>query len=161
MSCVFVPAAETDLAAVFALIDTRIRWLAERGIHQWDSYWEAFPEEHYRTAVRDGALFVLKREGRVTAVAALRREDGLWSDGAPALYIHNFAASPEHPGDGEEVLRRCEAIARAEGLEFLRLDCLAGNAALNTYYESRGFGFVTTLPGNKYYVPTLRQKRLN
>lgn len=159
MSCTFIPAAEADLAAVFALIDTRIRWLAERGIHQWDTYWEAFPEEHYRTAVRDGALFVLKREGRITAVAALRREDALWTDGAPALYIHNFAACPDHPGDGEEVLRRCEAIARAEGLDFLRLDCLATNAALNAYYESRGFAFVTTLPGNEYYVPTLRQKR--
>ena len=158
--CTFIPAAEQDLPAVFDLINTRIRWLQQRGIHQWDTYWEAFPEEHYRAAVRDGALFVLKRDDRITAAAALRREDNLWSDGAPALYIHNFAACPNHPGDGEQLLARCESVARAEGLSFLRLDCLASNAVLNAYYESRDFVFVATLPGDEYYVPTLRQKRL-
>lgn len=157
---VFTPAAEADLPAILALIDHRIHWLQARGIRLWDTYREAYPDEYYRAAIRDGRLFTAKAAGRVAAAVTLFDHDSKWTDGADALYVHNLVAAPEFPGAGRAILDFCEAQARGRNCSFLRLDCSRFNPRLNEYYEALGFAFVAALPGDEYYAPNLREKRL-
>lgn len=156
----FSPAAPGDLAAVFALIDRRVRWMQQRDEHLWDSYREAYPDDYFRDLIRDGRLHLLKAGENIAAMISLWDSDEKWTDGVPALYLHNLAADEEFPGAGAEILRRCAQEARRLGLERLRLDCTAFNPRLNAYYEAQGFAFVATCPGDIYYTPNLREKLL-
>lgn len=155
-----VSAETADLPAVFALIDQRIRWMQSRGMHLWDTYREAYPDEYFHTLVREQRLYLLKSGETVAAMASLFEEDRRWTDGAAALYIHNLAADIRFPGAGQAILEFCAEQALAIGCDRLRLDCSAENPRLNAYYETQGFAFVSTLPGDRYYRPTLRQRCL-
>lgn len=158
---IFTPAAEADLPAVFGLINDRIHWMDEQGIIQWNKsgYWKAWPPEHYRTAVREGRLFVLKDGGRVAGSVTLNTVDPRWDDGANACYIHNLVAALDAHGAGDAILRFCEEKAIAEGRDFLRLDCSHTNPRLNEYYEAHGFVLVGESPGTVYSA-NLREKKL-
>lgn len=156
----FSPAAESDLPAVFALIDARIRWMQSQGIHLWDTYREAYPDDYYLAAIAVGRLFTAKLAGRVVAAATLFDHDARWTDGASALYVHNLVSAPDVPGAGQAILAFCEAQAQARNCDFLRLDCSRFNPRLNAYYDALGFAFVASLPGDEYYVPNLREKKL-
>ncbi len=159
----FGPAGEEDLEKVFELLRERMAWLKEKGIPQWEpeEYWAAFPEEYYRRAAREGRLFVLKDPacGALAAAAVLTQQDRGWDGETQAVYVHNFAASRAYPGAGSLFLEYCEASARAQGKQSVRLDCAVGNERLNRYYEQRGYlprGWVTA--GS--YHGIRREKRL-
>lgn len=47
--------------------------------------------------------------------------------------------------------RGADETVRAQGREWLRLDCVSGNAALRAYYERAGFRHVDDVP-----VPRLK-----
>ena len=158
--CTFSPAAPNDLPAVYALIGSRIRWMQEHGNTQWDTYREAYPDSYFEDITRDGRLWLLRQNERVAAMVSLWDSDRRWTDGVPALYLHNLAAHGDFPGAGAEILRRCAERARALDRQRLRLDCSARNPRLNEYYETQGFVFVAALPGNVYYQPNLREKIL-
>ena len=156
----FSPAVPDDLAAVSALIDSRIRWMHQRNDHLWDTYRDVYPDDYFRDLIREGRLYLLKQGSDVAAMISLWNSDEKWTDGAPALYLHNLAADERFPGAGAEILRRCALEARRLGRDRLRLDCTALNPLLNAYYEGQGFAYVTTCPGNIYYTPNLREKLL-
>lgn len=155
------PAVEADLAAVFALIDQRIRWMDEEGIVQWNTYdyWTVFPQSHYRAAMEEGRLFVLKEGGRVVASVTLTTDDAHWPDRASALYIHHLVSAVDAHGAGEAMLDFCTQKALSEGRMFLRLDCAHHNRQLNDYYEAHGFRLVGDDPGPAY-TANLREKTL-
>lgn len=160
--CCFQPAQEEDLDAVFRLIDGRIRWMEEKGLHQWNEtdYWGVYPPAHYRALMQRRELYVLRMGARITAAAALLTEDERWpQDGVRALYVHHLASQAGEKGAGALALDFCEAIARSRKMDYLRLDCAADNERLNRYYAQRGF-----LPAGDFtegpYTGTRRQKRL-
>ena len=154
---IFSPARWNDLPAVYALIESRIRWMQERGNPQWDTYREAYPDSYFETITAEGRLWLLRQDGCVAAMVSLWDGDRRWTDGVPSLYLHNLAAHGDFPGAGAEILRRCAERARALGRQRLRLDCSARNPRLNDYYAAQGFAFVASLPGNVYYQPNLRE----
>ena len=156
----FSPAAMAELPAVYALIDRRVRWMQAQNNHLWDTYREAYPDSYFHRLVREGRLWLLSCDGRIAAMVSLFNSDSQWTDGAPALYLHNLAADNDFPGAGAEILRRCGEQARLLGRDRLRLDCSAENPQLNAYYEGQGFAFVAALPGDVYYQPNLREKIL-
>ena len=159
----FLPASGAEMPQVFALIRDRIQWMREQGLRQWDAvdYWGIFPEGYYRKAVEEGRLFVVRERhgGRVVCAGVLSFQDPDWTDGMPAVYLHNFAAARDASGAGAYFLERGEAFARACGKDCFRLDCMASNRKLNAYYERHGYRPVGRVekPG---YVGVQREKRL-
>lgn len=157
-------AGEQAVEEIFSLILSRVAWMDEKGIRQWNvtGYAEAYPREYYREQARQGRLYVLRREGRAAAAAVLLEEDPRWEGAAPAVpayYVHNLAGALEAPGAGSELLEDIEALARSRGRTRVRLDCAVDNGPLNRWYEARGYypvGGCTDGP----YVGTLREKVL-
>ena len=115
---------------------------------------------YFEDITAEGRLWLLRQDDRIAAMVSLWDSDRRWTDGVPALYLHNLAAHGDFPGAGAEILRRCADYARSLGRQRLRLDCSARNPRLNAYYEAQGFAFVAALPGNRYYRPNLRQQCL-
>lgn len=159
----FGPASPADLPRVFELIDSRIRWMDEKGIRQWNvtDYWGCYPPEHYRRAVDMGCMHLLRRpDGEIVCMAVLWHEDPRWpTDGVPAFYVHHLVTALDAPGVGREMLRRCEGYAAAMGKRFLRLDCAVDSPVLNAYYKQQGYAPAGQCVDG-LYAGVLRQKRV-
>ena len=154
MTYEFLPARPEDCSQVLDLIRDRIRWMQERNLRQWESvdYWSFFPESYYEAAIAEERLYVVKESGKETVLCAgvLSFQDPDWSDGAPAVYMHNFASARKAPGVGGFFLARTEDYARAHGKRLFRLDCIETNPELNRYYEERGFRAVGRIRKDGY-----------
>ena len=64
----------------------------------------------------------------------------MWDDlpGA-AVYVHRMAVRRSAAGLGVVILGWAAGVARQQGGESLRLDCVASNGRLRAYYEAAGF----------------------
>lgn len=58
-----------------------------------------------------------------------------------AGYVHRLCVSRKRKGEGigRELIRYAESYVQAKGKSWLRLDCMADNPSLNSYYSRLGF----------------------
>lgn len=141
MNYKFERAAKTLAGEVFGLIVRRIQWMEESGIRQWNGtgYTSIYPLEYYEEKAQRGELYVLRDGSRVMCAAVLLEQDSRWRDSSPAYYVHNFVSAIPSGGAGAVFLEEVERLAQNNGKRYVRLDCAVGNAALNRYYEEKGY----------------------
>ena len=161
---VFRAISDDELPLMFELIMSRVRWMDEVGIRQWNvtKYDEVYPLSYYESHAKDGEVFVLTEceSGRIVCAAVLKREDDRWPcDGARALYLHNFASALDAKGTGSIFLELAEEHAKGQGMEYFRLDSADDNERLERYYTARGYVAVGTCVDG-LYSGILRQKKL-
>jgi ribosomal protein S18 acetylase RimI-like enzyme len=153
-------AGDVDVERVAGIIEDAAAWLASRGIDQWRMGDWLRPLIAERIAHGESYLAWLGDE----AVATLALQ---WSDGEAwgpmpddAGYVHNFAVRRPYGGRGigRVMLRWAERTIAAAGKAYLRLDCMASNAALRAYYERAGFVERSDIPHDEW--STLYEKRV-
>ncbi len=141
----FRPAEPDEVPAVFDLIMSRVRWMDQTGIRQWNvtDYAGCYPPQHYEAARQRGDLFVLTDEHGIAACAVLRKDDERWpvamQSAEPALYLHHLAARVGTKGAGRIFLRMAEEYALRLGKTRFRLDSADDNAFLADYYTGQGY----------------------
>ncbi|MBQ2929742.1 MAG: GNAT family N-acetyltransferase [Clostridia bacterium] len=141
----FRPAEKHEVPAVFDLIMSRVRWMDEVGIRQWNvtDYAGCYPPAHYEAARQRGDLFVLTDEYGIAACAVLRQDDERWpaamQSAEPAFYLHHLAARLGAKGAGRSFLRMAEDYAVRQGKTRFRLDSADDNAFLADYYTAQGY----------------------
>ncbi|MEU8761548.1 GNAT family N-acetyltransferase [Streptomyces sp. NPDC048659] len=161
-------AAEADLTTLVRLRDAAARWMLARGVTgQWLP--GELGEDHFRRVLERDEVWLAEDAGRVVGAWELWwRDEAAWGPQPPvAGYVHRLMVDREAaaPGTGRLLLRAAEARVRAAGRSRVRLDCLAGNAPLNAYYEGAGYREVGLLtekpqPGGVSRSFTLREKDL-
>ena len=99
--------------------------------------------DRLRQALEAGDLYLILVNGETAGTLSLLRDDRSFWPGAPAdaLYLHGFAVRGSHTGKGigSAAIAWAAEEARRRGRRFLRLDCLAENPGIRTYYERAGF----------------------
>lgn len=144
-------ADDGDLAAVVRLRDDAARWMLARGITgQWQP--GELSEDHFRLTVKRGGEVWLAEAGeRLVGAWELWWEDeAAWGPQPPvAGYVHRLMVDRDAapPGTGRLLLHAAERRVAAEGREFVRLDCLADNGRLNSYYLDEGYRAVGRIAG--------------
>ncbi|MEW1693011.1 GNAT family N-acetyltransferase [Streptomyces sp. NPDC091265] len=138
-------AEETDLATLVRLRDEAAHWMLTQGITgQWQP--GQLDEDHFRRAMTDGEVWVAEAGDRVAGAWEVWWEDeAAWGPQPPvAGYVHRLMMDRDNaaPGTGRFLLRAAERRIAAAGRAFVRLDCLAGNARLNSYYLDAGYQVV-------------------
>lgn len=140
---VFRPLLRTEIAHMRALILSRVAWMDECGIHQWNDtdYDGVYPPSYYEECYEKGELYGLfSADGEMLAVAALKESDARWrEDGTPAYYVHHLASRIGARGAGALCLSAIEEHARCRGKTHVRLDSAIDNPTLTAYYASRGY----------------------
>jgi ribosomal protein S18 acetylase RimI-like enzyme len=139
------PATEADLATLVRLRDDAARWMLARGITgQWQP--GELDEDHFRQVMGRGEVWLAEADGRVTGAWELWWEDEpAWGPQPPvAGYVHRLMVNrgTAARGTGHLLLRAAERRVAAAGRAWVRLDCLAGNARLNAYYQDAGYRVV-------------------
>ena len=165
---IFRQAKEEEILPLFQLIMSRVKWMDEVGIQQWNKtkYDECYPPAYFENHRQAGHTFVLTdgENGPILAGAVLKDIDERW-DHIPgsrkdsAVYLHNFATQLGHKGIGSVFLSMAEDYARKQGIRFFRLDSAVGNEKLTQYYSSRGYLPVGECV-DRLYSGILRQKEL-
>ena len=157
-------ARKEELPAIFDLYAARVRWMDEVGIRQWNvtDYLRAYPIEYYADMQEQELLYVLEGEvGAISGAVVLLPQDERWDEYAQkrAWYVHNLVSAVGVCGVGSVILRQAEELAKAGGMQAMRLDCAEDNARLNGWYEAQGYlpcGACTDGP----YRGILREKAL-
>ncbi|WP_285567770.1 MULTISPECIES: GNAT family N-acetyltransferase [unclassified Streptomyces] len=138
-------AEATDLATLVRLRDEAAHWMLARGITgQWQP--GQLDEDHFRRVMTGGEIWIAEADDRVAGAWEVWWEDvDAWGAQPPvAGYVHRLMVdrSNTQPGTGRLLLRAAERRIAAAGRAFVRLDCLAGNARLNSYYQDAGYQVV-------------------
>lgn len=161
---IFRKAEKQEVPAVFALIMSRVAWMDQVGIRQWNTtrYDECYPPEYYEERRQKDELFVLEERssGRLVCVGALFHEDARWPDPESAYYLHHLASAVDTKGAGSRFLQEAEAYTKNQGKTYLRLDSAVGNMVLENYYTTRGYVEAGRCI-DRLYKGILRQKKLD
>lgn len=153
-----------ELEEMFRLILSRMEWMDEVGIKQWNVtfYDEVYPVSYYDECYKKGEIYVLVNleNDQIFCAAALKEKDERWNeDGVSAFYLHHFVSKVGSKGVGSLYLELAEKFAKACGKEYFRLDSAVGNEPLERYYSSRGYRAVGECIDG-LYEGILRQKKL-
>jgi GNAT superfamily N-acetyltransferase len=147
----FEPATEQDLPQILALFDAAMCWLVVQGLSdQWGTTpfsQQPAEVEHFAAWIRQGSLFVARHNevilGTIVIVSAPPSYSAREWNQTPraALYLKAFATDRRYAGQGvgRVLLDWVEQQARNQGIDWLRLDCWAGNESLRRYYRGQGF----------------------
>jgi GNAT superfamily N-acetyltransferase len=133
-------AGRDDVDEIVDVLSEAARWLIARGIRQWP---DPFPRERVAALVERGDFYLARLGGATVGTLALMWSDPtFWGERPPdAGYVHALAMRRAWAGRGlgGRLLDWAAERVAVAGREYLRLDCLAGNAELRRYYERRGF----------------------
>jgi ribosomal protein S18 acetylase RimI-like enzyme len=136
-------ARPADLDAVVSMLEEAARWMVRRGIEGWTP--DGFSRERIAVLIESGEMYLAVLDGRSAGTFALQWSDReTWGDVPDdAGYIHGLAIRREFAGTGlgREMLRWAEQMVYRSEREYLRLDCVADNDALNEYYRRAGFAY--------------------
>jgi GNAT superfamily N-acetyltransferase len=136
-----------DVPAVLGLLDGATEWLVARGrTDQWGTEPHSTNPrriEQVRGFLTDGGLWIAELDERVVGALAVGEAMPYVSQAIePELYVRLLVTDRTLTGQGigTVLLDHARSLARADGVELLRVDCFAGSdGALIRYYEKQGF----------------------
>lgn len=139
--------ATADDVPIFAEIQEEAsQWLWARGIRQWQP--GTFRVEWVQGPFERGEAYVASEQGVVIATIIIQPSDpDTWGKTADAAgYIHGLRVRRVAGGRGigRALVGWAEREIAARGNRLARLDCIAENQALRSYYESMGYRNVRT-----------------
>lgn len=161
MKTIFRQANLTDCQAIYDLVFSRVHWMDEVGLKQWNvtHYDTRYPFSYFQKNI--SSFYVLFQDGVLVATAALYEKDVRWPGYSnDAFYIHHLSSNLNYPGRGKLFLLEVEKYAKQVGKAYLRLDSAVDNAKLESFYDDLGYvekGYCQ----DGLYQGILREKSLN
>ncbi len=136
------PARPDELSSVEGLWLEASRWLASRGLDQWQ-----YPPRRYRMieAIRARDCHLVHLHSRLVGTITVQEEADpeWWADDDPscALYVHDLAVSRSAAGKavGAALLDWAGGLAARRGKPWLRLEAWKTNHLLHRYYLAQRF----------------------
>ncbi|GAA4952186.1 hypothetical protein HD597_005398 [Nonomuraea thailandensis] len=130
-------ASPAHAAEVLDVLDEAAAWLRRRGVTQWPEHFES---SWIDGAIERGETWLAHLGATAVGTLTLDWSDPLWTDiGGTAGYVHRMAVRRQAAGLGALLLDWAADAAGHNHQRFLRLDCVASNGRLRSYYEARGF----------------------
>lgn len=135
-----------DEERVLELLQKAALRLKYKGLSQW-SYWLNPPAEKLGWVAAGVSnyefYFIENQNSKVVGMFRLSTSDELyWGEtNLEARYLHSLVVDPHFAGKGigDWAINYVENRCMSEGINRLRLDCVASNSVLCSYYEAKGF----------------------
>lgn len=144
-----VQAQPSDLAVMTEILEEAALWIESLDIDQWRPgyFFATSSQKRMAENIRDGEVYLVLCDeqviGTITVQVGSAIDEELWDHDTlnEALYIHRLAIRRRFAGHGlgYMLMHWAEHLAKQAGKTYLRLDCMADNAALCAYYERDGF----------------------
>ncbi|MBY3621938.1 GNAT family N-acetyltransferase [Acinetobacter sp. CUI P1] len=136
-------ATDEDVDGIRSLLIDAAQWIhSVHGFRQWRV--ESFEREIVDAFVRDNEVFVASLRNELVGCFSVHwGYEEIWGVQfhEDAGYVHRLCVARKRKGEGIgcELIHYAESYVRAKGKSWLRLDCMADNPSLNSYYVSLGF----------------------
>lgn len=165
MQLIIVQAQPSELETVLDILEEAAQWLTAKGIDQWPP--GAFRNGHRRLQslvdhLNQGEVYLAEVDGEAIGTIRLQWSDKpTWGDMPDdAGYVHSLAIRRAFAGKGvgRQLLQWAENTVAARGKQYLRLDCMTENQALNRYYQQAGFTHLRNIEGNGWKASLYEKK---
>ena len=158
----FSQARREDLQIAIGILNEVGSWLHdEKGIT--DQWARECPEEPIRRAIESGEFYLIFLESALAGTVILTESmERYWKHiRGNALYLRTLAVKRAYAGQGLglRIVRWAESMAKEQGKDYLRLDCMAANKRLKQYYIDAGFDSLDEAPKHHWFA--LFEKRVN
>lgn len=141
-----------DTEEVMSLLVGIAEWLKSRGSTQWSGLLEGKDSHNTADAIRRGDVFVFKQGPEIAGIVMLLSKPSQWDrelwgdkafDGDGAVYLHRLAVHRKYAraGLGRTILNWCTSGIRFPGKQWMRLDCIADNPTLKSFYAANGYSY--------------------
>ena len=139
-----ISAQSNDLDRYIDLLEEVADWLALRGIKQWHPGSFRRSSDYYAASIKQGEVHLaFSGEALVGTLRLLLREPIVWPEIGEddAVYVYNLAVSRKWANQrlGGRLLEWADRQASSLGRRCVRLDCVADNTFLRSYYTQAGF----------------------
>lgn len=134
-----------DAETVRGLLVDAAQWIQRtQGFVQWRE--ERFTHAYVSDVIDRYEVFVAHMDGVPVGCFSVQwGYEEIWGDQfhENAGYVHRLTVSRDYQGMGigTRLINWAERYVKDQGKSWLRLDCMADNAALNRYYAREGFAF--------------------
>ena len=120
-----------------------------------DLVWIGFDKAMVLKEIEENRQWKIMIDGTVACVFMTARNDrAIWDekDADAAIYIHRISTNPDFRGRGFVKLITNWAIdyAKANSIDYVRLDTWQDNARLHSIYQNAGYAYV----GKKVIIPS-------
>jgi ribosomal protein S18 acetylase RimI-like enzyme len=139
-------AKNKDLPFISRIFKDAVTDMCSRGIRQWD---EVYPtEEHLRSDIKSGHMYVLERKGDIVSAAVINEEQeeeyetACWTfNEKKTAVLHRLCVSPacQNRGYGRETVLLAEKAMKDMGYTAVRLDAFSRNPFALRLYEGLGY----------------------
>ena len=136
-------ATAEDVDGVRSLLVEAAQWIhSAHGFWQWRV--EHFSRDIVEAFILENEVFIAAEHNELVGCFSVHwADEKIWGEKfhEDAGYVHRLCVSRKRKGDGvgQELLRCAENYIRSKGKRWLRLDCMADNPSLNSYYVQLGF----------------------
>lgn len=154
-------ATSQDTEAILALLLDTAKWFKKNGSTQWNGLLEGIDTHHTEERIQEGDVFVCREKDDVAGMVMLLRNPSewdrkLWGDRSTdndAIYLHRIAINRAYANEGlgAKILNWAAESNRFEGKNRIRLDCVAQNEFLNSYYKKAGYTYIDEYDGYSLY----------
>ncbi|MHA6252829.1 GNAT family N-acetyltransferase [Oceanobacillus sp. CAU 1775] len=136
-----------DADNILQLLRKVASWLHSKGEKQWETISTKEEDDEIREEIAKGNTYIILNENQLIATFNLLKSQSTWDiwlwgeNSDEAVYLHKLAIHPTKIGGGfgSEVLKWIEDHLYKHGSKKLRLDCIANNKNLNTFYTKNNF----------------------
>ncbi|WP_177565505.1 GNAT family N-acetyltransferase [uncultured Phascolarctobacterium sp.] len=136
-----------DLQRVMAIVQATVEEMHAYGNYQWDDIYPT--AQDFARDIEQGELFVADTDGLISGLICINQNepavyaDADWSLKEPALVLHRMAVDTalRGRGTGSELLQQAEALARNQGLCYLKTDTYALNEKAQRLFLQQGYRF--------------------
>lgn len=138
-----------DKTDIINILQAAARWLQNKGIKQWEFLLAGNEDSAMEVEILAGNTYIAEIEGQIAGTFIASCEQNEWDvlmwgekDDA-AWYIHRLAVHQNYRGKqiGRQLLEWIETqLVGANSV--LRLDCVADNPDLISFYDRAGYTFV-------------------
>ncbi|MFT4414311.1 GNAT family N-acetyltransferase [Fredinandcohnia humi] len=154
-------ATKSDVSSVIHLLKEVAGWLKENEINQWSFLLAGGEDNEIKQDIVEGNTYIVSTETEIIATFTLLPTQSewdlhIWGDDneLDSLYLHRLAVKPSYMknGLGANILHWIQENVKPR-LTLLKLDCVADNHKLNSFYKNNGFTHIgTTLDGHSKYI---------
>ncbi|KQC01602.1 GNAT family acetyltransferase [Pedobacter sp. Hv1] len=135
-----------DINTIFEFYDMAIA-------HQkkvFNKHWQGFSLELVTQEVEENRQYKILVGGEAACIFAVTFNDPqIWEekDQQPSIYIHRIVTHPNFRGYGfvNQIIDWAKDYAKANAIEYIRMDTWADNAKLLAYYTGCGFAHVGSI----------------
>lgn len=143
-------ATPADTEAVMALLRETALWLRSQGSTQWSALIDGEDVHGTADSIERGDVFIFRNveRGDLAGMVILLQQPSAWDlelwgnrDLQNAIFLHRLAINRKDAGTqlGEAIMNWVSDSIRFEGKEVIRLDCIATNEKLFSFYSSLGY----------------------